>query len=775
MQVHTGSAPKKSRISCVLLLDELAPSAMYVAPRLVRSFQALALLAPYAAHAQAPAAAPAGPPPGAVVVGAPAVSPVVAITPSTAAPVVAAPAGPPPGAVVVGAPGAPASAATATAGEPMLEPVASAPSSAAAALAAPVADENAAVKAQRLLGDGSSEFGLLGLLHTLHASESAVGQFRVQLLGEYMDARFLCTPSSPCPNPATRLGPNVIGDGVVHSGGTISVGATLLPGLEAAASVRAYTNTNKASRPSVLSAVGDLSLGAKYSHQFSSAFSAGLALEGFAYAASGSVGANGDAISARATLIGTYDFRRGATSVPLRVSLNAGYFLDNSAALVAQVEASRQEPISRVERFGLTINRADRLQARLGVEAFIADDLVRPFAEFGLDSPTNRQDVVCNLRNINNEGCQAVDAVTPMRATLGLRALPWKRGLSFLAAADISIAGHDVFVHELAPQAPWMAYLGASWATDTVERSAPPPAPVAPVMVVRPRAVGQVVDKASKAAVANAAVRWSNKSDLTAMLSDNKGGFRTAELDAGRYTFDVTAEGFKPGTCEVTLESSKPESELRCELESLPKLGSIKLRVVDETGAAVTGATVQVVDAAGKSLDGLKELYEGLSVGEAKLSASAEGYLPAESRAAVIAGQSAQVSLKLMKKRNLVSVGKKEISIKQQVQFALNSAEILPASEGLLSEIADAMRTHTEILKLEIQGHTDNQGGSKRNLTLSDARADSVRSWLQSHGVPSERVSAKGYGDMRPVAPNVTAGGRAKNRRVQFVILERKN
>lgn len=638
---------------------------------------------------------------------------------------------------------------------------------------APVAEEEVGTKAMRLLGDGSSEFGLLGLLHTLHASETAVGQFRVQLLGEYMDGRFLCTTASSCPNPVSRNGARVVGEGLTHSGGTLAIGATVVPGLEVAGSVRAYSNSDGASRPSVLSAVGDLSLGAKYSYHVSPALSVGLAAEAFAYAASGSVGTNFDALSARATLVGTYDFRRSASDIPLRVSLNAGYLLDNSAALVADVETARQEPISRVERFGLSINRADRLQARLGVETFLAGDAVRPFAEFGLDSPTNRQNVVCDTANINNDLCQANESVMPMRATLGLRALPWKRGLSLIAAADLSLAGHDVFVHELAPQAPWMAYFGASWATDTVDHSAPPPPPVVPAIVVRPRAVGHVVDKASKAAVGNAAVRWNGKPELTAMLSDTAGVFRTPELEAGAYSFSVTAEGFKPGSCDVTLDASKPEGAVQCELEALPKLGSLKLRVVDDSGASVAGVSVHVVDASGKAFDGAKDVYDALALGEAKLSASAEGYLPAESRALVRSGESTDAVLKLVKKQNLVTVGKKEISIKNQVQFALNSAEILPASEGLLSEVADAMRTHSEITKLEIQGHTDNQGGSKRNLTLSDARADSVRAWLASHGVSPERVSAKGYGDMRPIAPNVTAGGRAKNRRVQFVILER--
>lgn len=735
---------------------------MPIAPRFARSFYALALLAPVSALAQTPAAEPEGPPPGAVVAGDPQ-------APATAP--AAQPANPAsPQAPAAAAPTAPASGAAPPEGTPA---AAAAPSDAPVPVeVAPATPESDNEKALRLLGDGSSEFGLLGLLHTLHAGESAVGQFRIQLLGEYMDGRFLCNSTYPCPNPIAG-GPRIIGESVTHSGGTISVGATVVQGLEIAGSVRAYTNSDGASRPSVLSAVGDLSLSAKYSYSFSPAFSAGIAADLFGYAASGSVGTQLDAMSARGTLIGTYDFRRGSTNVPLRVSLNAGYLLDNTSKLVEDVEKARNAPITRVERFGLGINRADRLQAKLGVEAFVAGDLVRPFAEFGIDVPSNRQDVACATSNINNEGCQAIESIKPMRATVGVRALPWKRGLSLIAAADISVAGHNKFVYELAPQAPWMAYFGASWATDTVERNAPPPPPVAAAVIVRPKGIGRVTEKGTKNPVLNAAVRWASKNDMTAMLTDANGVFRTPELEVGHYAFDITAEGYKPGACEVTLEAAKTETEFACELEALPKLGSIKLRVVDENGSAVAGVNVHVVDANGKATDGLKDVYEGLPAGEAKLSAEAEGYLPAEVRTTVKSGSGVDAELKLIKKHNLVTVGKKEITIKQQVQFATGSAQILPASDGLLGEIADALRTHAEILKLEIQGHTDNQGGSKLNLTLSDARADSVRSWLVAHGVSTDRLTAKGYGDMRPLAPNVTAGGRAKNRRVQFVIVER--
>ena len=57
-------------------------------------------------------------------------------------------------------------------------------------------------------------------------------------------------------------------------------------------------------------------------------------------------------------------------------------------------------------------------------------------------------------------------------------------------------------------------------------------------------------------------------------------------------------------------------------------------------------------------------------------------------------------------------------------------------------------------------------------MTLSEERAQSVVAWLSAHGVASERLAAKGYGDSKPLVPNVTDLNRQRNRRVQFIITD---
>jgi outer membrane protein OmpA-like peptidoglycan-associated protein len=124
------------------------------------------------------------------------------------------------------------------------------------------------------------------------------------------------------------------------------------------------------------------------------------------------------------------------------------------------------------------------------------------------------------------------------------------------------------------------------------------------------------------------------------------------------------------------------------------------------------------------------------------------------------------------KRPNVVITGK-EITIKQQIQFALDSAVILPESFGLLTEIADTLIRHAELKRVEVQGHTDNSGTPEHNKILSEQRAEAVVAWLTQHGVTSDRLVARGYGQEKPLVPNVTAGYRAQNRRVQFIILEK--
>jgi outer membrane protein OmpA-like peptidoglycan-associated protein len=102
------------------------------------------------------------------------------------------------------------------------------------------------------------------------------------------------------------------------------------------------------------------------------------------------------------------------------------------------------------------------------------------------------------------------------------------------------------------------------------------------------------------------------------------------------------------------------------------------------------------------------------------------------------------------------------------INFETGKASITPDSAAVLEEVRKLAAGHPE-LKLVIEGHTDNVGGTAANRKLSEARAGAVRAWLVGKGVGSAQLSAAGLGDTKPVGDNATEQGRAANRRVELV------
>lgn len=110
------------------------------------------------------------------------------------------------------------------------------------------------------------------------------------------------------------------------------------------------------------------------------------------------------------------------------------------------------------------------------------------------------------------------------------------------------------------------------------------------------------------------------------------------------------------------------------------------------------------------------------------------------------------------------------ITLNGSVLFATNKSELLPAAKERLNEVAKALKDLKPGQTITIEGHTDSVGADDANMKLSQARADSVRSYLVSQGVPQDIVKAMGKGEGVPVADNNSAEGRANNRRVEIVI-----
>ncbi|HET9622337.1 MAG TPA: OmpA family protein, partial [Kofleriaceae bacterium] len=118
--------------------------------------------------------------------------------------------------------------------------------------------------------------------------------------------------------------------------------------------------------------------------------------------------------------------------------------------------------------------------------------------------------------------------------------------------------------------------------------------------------------------------------------------------------------------------------------------------------------------------------------------------------------------------------GAEKIELSETVQFETDSAVLVDRSKQLLDEVANVIHDNPDIRRLVIEGHTDSQASHTHNQKLSEQRVESVKAYLIGKGVEPGKLRTKAFGETRPIADNKTEEGRAKNRRVDFRIIERK-
>ena len=242
-------------------------------------------------------------------------------------------------------------------------------------------------------------------------------------------------------------------------------------------------------------------------------------------------------------------------------------------------------------------------------------------------------------------------------------------------------------------------------------------------------------------------------------------------LGAG-YVFDVRPDPGVPVTLAVE------ERDVEVAPEDAPQ-GRILGRVIDsETGTPVGDARVdypgrdvtsQVADSNGRFRSPPFEPGQTVT-----MELSAEDYQRGSCEVAFdTEGSDVEVECPIEANPEPVVVEDSEVVVLEKINFAFDSDEILPSSFGLLDSLARTFRRHPEIRLVEVQGHTDNVGSPSYNRALSQRRAEAVVRALTERDVEAERFRAQGYGFDQPVAPNTTDANRAKNRRVQFIIVER--
>ncbi|HVP56860.1 MAG TPA: OmpA family protein [bacterium] len=108
-----------------------------------------------------------------------------------------------------------------------------------------------------------------------------------------------------------------------------------------------------------------------------------------------------------------------------------------------------------------------------------------------------------------------------------------------------------------------------------------------------------------------------------------------------------------------------------------------------------------------------------------------------------------------------------DLSPLEGITFRFDKSDVVPSPSPILDQ-AVAIIKGCPKSKIEIQGHTDSMGSDEYNMKLGQRRADAVKKYLVDHGIETERLFTKSYGESKPIDTNNTDAGRAKNRRIEF-------
>lgn len=120
-----------------------------------------------------------------------------------------------------------------------------------------------------------------------------------------------------------------------------------------------------------------------------------------------------------------------------------------------------------------------------------------------------------------------------------------------------------------------------------------------------------------------------------------------------------------------------------------------------------------------------------------------------------------------------VVVSSTSTEVLDPVAFKPGTAELDPSAFPILDSVVSTFQNNPNILEVEVQSHTDDRGDDDANLKLSQERAQVVMKYLVDKGVAQARLTARGYGETQPLDRATTPEARAKNERVEFLILKR--
>ena len=395
------------------------------------------------------------------------------------------------------------------------------------------------------------------------------------------------------------------------------------------------------------------------------------------------------------------------------------------------------------------------------------------FSEDGRRSAVTSVDAVPGVRLVNDE-TRLVPEAKPfvwtaerdvVRVTLGGSApLPASKG-RLLEAARADLGGVEV-VDQM-----------------NLSRGAPPRFDNAALLLLDQIAKlkdGKVTISDDKISLAGMARDLGGREAIAAALKNLPEGFSVAtnEIKAPPYIFQAYKD---PVAVTLTLTGYVPDNNVHAAIAAAAARKFFSEKVVDNLKASV-GAPSGFAAAVVPALGALSRLSTGtLVVSDREVKLSGDAFFDAAA-AQIRSGlpkefpQGFQLKADISVKPAVAPVDAtvcqqlfSELLAKGKIRFESGRASIDPDSAGLLDRLTEtALRCPTA--DIEIAGHTDADGEDAFNQALSEKRAQAVMDYLVKAGLPAGRFTATGYGSTQPVASNDTDEGKARNRRIDFLV-----
>lgn len=554
---------------------------------------------------------------------------------------------------------------------------------------------------------------------------------------------------------------------------TFSLSYTPIEALETFVNVRSTSNTNNNSRPSLLQTQGDMTLGAKGGTFVTETIAVGGAAMVHLLSGLGEGGLAGSATSYELRALSTFDWTRKAEgAIPLRLLVDFSYYFENAEATF---DGQPGEP-DLIQEWGLQAYRYDRLTLGLGLEAPISP-YVSPFLEYRLGTP-----FLVELERQGEDSPAFSFASVPHTVTPGVRVFPLPE-LAIDLALRIGLSDSPYTGVVATP--PWELAFGLSYTLDprpkvierTIKADAPPPPP--PPAAPKEGQIGGLVVDADGKPVEGAQIIYDG---LSTQLSDAQGRYTSYKLPKGTTKVRIVANGFKPAEAKAKITEGGT-TQLKTALVPMGK-GRFEIKAFGANGKALKA---KILIGGGAELSGTatrKAAFTGeLNGGTYPVTLKAKGYPKFERRIEIKPGKLATLQVTLSKpgkaarrssrsldSGGLVSLKGKRFVFKRRIRFTGETSKLTGGSTEVVAALAAFLRSHPEIKKIKVSAHTAGRGDRAKKMTLSRKQALSVKSFLSRRGVAKDRVVTRGYGPDKPIAPNLTARGRAKNQRVEITV-----